>query len=67
MVNRKSRNASFLTTGSPKKRMLNEIVKEKVVNPHPKEQKGKKRKGIAIKWDDAKEYFENLDKKKKKR
>ena len=98
MVNRKSRNAYFITHGSPRKRMglycksrvENNPVKEvkrkkkngivitlnetkghkKIINNHPNKNKSKKRKNwklIAVTWKDAKEYFENLEKKNSER
>lgn len=45
MVNRKSRTAYFTQHGSPKKRLISEIIKSKVKNTNPKEIKyGKKKR-----------------------
>jgi hypothetical protein len=39
MVNRKSRNAYYVEHGSPRKKLTEEVQKEKILSKHPKERK----------------------------
>ena len=64
MVNRKSQAANFVQNGSPKKRLADQVIKAKIKNNHPKENKGKKNAGTPVTWDFAKEYFADVEKKR---
>lgn len=64
MVNRKSRNANFLTNGSPRKKIAEQIVK-KLAKKHQIKKEIKIKPKPAITWELSKEYFQKLEQKKK--
>lgn len=64
MVNRKSRNANFLSNGSPRKKMTEQIVK-KLAKKHQIKKKDKIKPNPPITWELSKDYFESLEHKRK--
>ena len=73
MVNRKSRNAYFLTHGSPRKRMGLYCKSRDVSKPKNEIKRKKKRKGIVIPFNETRGFKKNSnnqvksDKSKKKK